>query len=84
MTPSRGARSSWGPTTPVSYTQLDVYKRQAGDDEDRVWRWGFVERVTTGLYLPWFGSAEESGRFLATAALLAAHYDCLLSPSRCA
>ena len=45
----------------------------AGDDEDRVWRWGFVERVTTGLYLAWFGYAEESGRFLDSAALLAAH-----------
>ena len=44
----------------------------AGEDEDRVWRWGFVERVTTGLYLAWFGYAEESRRFLDTAALLAA------------
>ena len=33
---------------------------------------GFVERVTTGLYLAWFGYAEESGRFLDSAALLAA------------
>lgn len=39
---------------------------------ERIWRWGFVERVTTGLYLHWFGYPEEGARFLATAELLAA------------
>jgi streptomycin 6-kinase len=40
-------------------------------DPDRVWRWGFVERVTTGLYLRWFGHTAESGSFLDSAARLA-------------
>ncbi len=40
-------------------------------DPERVWRWGFVERVTTGLYLRWFGHAGESATFLDTAALIA-------------
>jgi streptomycin 6-kinase len=40
-------------------------------DPERVWRWGFVERVTTGLYLRWHGRARESATFMATATLLA-------------
>jgi streptomycin 6-kinase len=42
----------------------------AGVDPERVWRWGFVERVTTGLYLRWFGHVDESATFLDTATLL--------------
>jgi streptomycin 6-kinase len=40
-------------------------------DPERVWRWGFVERVTTALYLRWHGHARESEALMATAALLA-------------
>ena len=40
-------------------------------DPERVWRWGFVERVTTGLYLRWHGHAREAGAFLQAAALIA-------------
>jgi streptomycin 6-kinase len=43
----------------------------AGVDADRVWRWGYVERVTTGLYLAWHGFAEEARSFLDTASVLA-------------
>jgi streptomycin 6-kinase len=43
----------------------------AAVDADRVWRWAFVERVTTGLYLAWFGYADESARFLRTAETIA-------------
>jgi streptomycin 6-kinase len=42
----------------------------ADADPERVWRWGFVERVTTGLYLRWHGHARESATFLDTATLL--------------
>jgi streptomycin 6-kinase len=42
----------------------------ANVDPDRVWRWSFVERVTTGLYLGWHGHARESATFLETATLL--------------
>jgi len=38
---------------------------------ERVWRWGFVERVTTGRYLRWYGHARESATYLDTATLLA-------------
>lgn len=40
-------------------------------DPERVWRWGFVERVTTGLYLRWYGHARESATYMDTATLLA-------------
>ena len=39
----------------------------AGVEQERVWRWGFVERVTTGLYLGWHGYAAEAETFLRTA-----------------
>lgn len=37
----------------------------------RVWRWGFLERVTTGLYLHWFGYPDDGDRFLTTAETIA-------------
>ena len=40
-------------------------------DEDVVWQWGFVERVSTGLYATALGSPDVGGPFLETAALLA-------------
>ena len=40
-------------------------------DPERVWRWSFVERVTTGLYLRWYGLAGESAAYLDSAAILA-------------
>lgn len=43
----------------------------AGVDVERVWRWGFVERVTTGLYLAWHGHADEALSFLDTATSIA-------------
>ncbi|GAA4352949.1 aminoglycoside phosphotransferase family protein [Angustibacter luteus] len=39
-------------------------------DAEQVWRWSFVERVTTGLYLRWFGHHDESASFLGAADLL--------------
>jgi streptomycin 6-kinase len=39
-------------------------------DPERVWRWAFVERVTTGLYLHWHGYADEATRFLDIAAIV--------------
>ena len=43
-----------------------------GADAERVWRWGFVERVTTGLCLHWFGYPDEGARFLNAAEAIAA------------
>lgn len=43
----------------------------ADADPQRVWRWAFVERVTTALYLRWHGYGDESATFLETAVILA-------------
>jgi streptomycin 6-kinase len=53
---------------------LEECRRLAGSanvDPERLWQWGFVERVTTGLYLGWYGHDRESATFLETATLLA-------------
>ena len=48
----------------------DLVAERSGVDRDRIWRWAYLERVSTGLYVLDFG-AEAVGRpFLDTAALL--------------
>lgn len=48
----------------------DLVAERTGTDRDRVWRWAFLERVSTGLYVTSFG-AERVGRpFLDSAAHL--------------
>jgi streptomycin 6-kinase len=42
----------------------------AGVDAERVWRWAYVERVTTGLYLHWHGYPAEATSFLDSALLI--------------
>ncbi len=43
----------------------------SGADADRVWAWGFLERVSTGLHVTSFGAHRVAEPFLASAALLA-------------
>lgn len=43
---------------------------ETGVDEEAIWEWGFLERVSTGLYVLEFGAEEMSEPFLATAELL--------------
>ncbi len=43
----------------------------AKTDPERVWRWAFVERVTTALFLRWHGHSRQSATFMGTATLLA-------------
>lgn len=42
----------------------------SGADPDRVWAWGFLERVSTGLYVTSFGAPRVAEPFLRSAALL--------------
>ena len=44
----------------------------SGQDPQAVWEWGFLERVSTGLYARSLGAEELAAPFLQTAALLAA------------
>lgn len=43
-----------------------------GADPERIWRWAFTERVTSGLYLRWFGYHDDGAMQLRTAETIAA------------
>jgi streptomycin 6-kinase len=43
---------------------------RSGVDATRIWEWGFLERVSTGLYVRSFGAERVAEPFLRTAALL--------------
>jgi streptomycin 6-kinase len=43
---------------------------RTGVEPDRIWEWGFVERVSTGLYLASFGADGLAARFLSSAEAL--------------
>jgi streptomycin 6-kinase len=60
-----------GAARPMLREECRRLAEPANVDPERVWRWGFVERVTTGLYLRWYGHARESATFMDTATLLA-------------
>ncbi|MCW2803617.1 MAG: hypothetical protein JWN06_1834, partial [Propionibacteriaceae bacterium] len=44
---------------------------RSGVDLTRIWQWGYLERVSTGLYLMSFGGTELGMRFLDAAERLA-------------
>lgn len=48
----------------------DLVSDRSGVDRDRIWRWAYLERVTTGLYVLDFGADRVGRPFLDTAALL--------------
>ena len=48
----------------------DLLAGRSGVDRQRIWEWGFLERVSTGLYVTGFGGAEIGARFLGSATLL--------------
>ena len=43
---------------------------RTGADHERIWRWGFVERVSTGLYVTSIGGHRIGGRLLESAGWL--------------
>ncbi len=47
-----------------------VLAAHSGVDADRIWRWGFVERVSTGLHVMHFGTERVGRPYLDTAARL--------------
>jgi streptomycin 6-kinase len=55
----------------LARTYCSELASRAGEDEDVVWQWGFIERVSTGLYATALGSPGVGRPFLQTAALLA-------------
>ena len=47
-----------------------VVAAPSGTDPERVWAWGFLERVSTGLYVTSFGAPRVGAPFLRSAELL--------------
>ena len=48
----------------------DLLAERSGLDRQRIWEWGFLERVSTGLYVTGFGGTAIGRRFLDSAVLL--------------
>ena len=48
----------------------DLLAERSGLDRDRIWAWGYLERVSTGLYVTSFGGTAIGRRFLDSAARL--------------
>jgi streptomycin 6-kinase len=41
--------------------------KETGLDEASIWEWGFIERVSSGLYIWAYGSSEHGQPFFKTA-----------------
>jgi streptomycin 6-kinase len=58
---------------PGSRAQLEAWcallAQRSEVDPTRIWEWGFLERVSTGLYVLSFGAARAAAPFLASAEL---------------
>jgi streptomycin 6-kinase len=69
-----GPRLERAADRPDARAVLEGYRRllanRTGLDEQRIWEWGFLERVSTGLYVPAFGADEVGRRLLTSAELL--------------
>ncbi len=52
---------------PVVESYAQLLAERAGVDVTRIWRWAFLERVSTGLYVLGFGSEAIGRPFLASA-----------------
>ena len=59
----------------VAHRYCALLASESGFDEVAIWECGFVERVSTGLYLLSFGAAELARPFLETAELLVKNWD---------
>ncbi|HEU5485304.1 MAG TPA: aminoglycoside phosphotransferase family protein [Microlunatus sp.] len=55
---------------PVLEAYARVLAERTGVDVVRIWRWAFLERVSTGLYVLGFGSEAVARPFLESAAVL--------------
>lgn len=54
----------------LAHQYCQLLARESGLDEARIWEWGFLERVSSGLYICAYGSHELGQPFLQTAQLL--------------
>lgn len=63
-------------------TYADTLSSVTGIDPVAIWEWGFLERVSTGLYCLSLGDADRARPFLGTASTLVSAPD-LGAPKRC-
>lgn len=54
----------------LAYHYCQLLASESGFDEATIWEWGFIERVSSGLYICAYGSREHSQLFFKTAQLL--------------
>jgi streptomycin 6-kinase len=51
----------------VAHEYCQLLARESGLEETSIWEWGFIERVSSGLYLCAYGSREHGRLFFQTA-----------------
>ncbi len=51
----------------LAHDYCALLARESGLDEATIWEWGFIERVSTGLYICAYGSSEYGQPFFKTA-----------------
>ena len=51
----------------VAHEYCQLLATESGLDEASIWEWGFIERVSSGLYLCAYGSSELGQPFFKTA-----------------
>ncbi|MEZ0115727.1 streptomycin 6-kinase [Catenulispora sp. EB89] len=59
-----------GDAKPVARRYCALLAEHSGVDETAIWEWGFLERVSTGLFVLAFGAEDVARPFLETAELL--------------
>lgn len=51
----------------LAHRYCQILARESGLDEAAIWEWGFIERVSSGLYLCAYGSSEYGQPFFTAA-----------------
>ncbi|EFH85916.1 aminoglycoside phosphotransferase family protein [Ktedonobacter racemifer] len=51
----------------LAHEYCELLAKESGLDEATIWEWGFIERVSTGLYICAYGSSEHGQPFFKTA-----------------
>ncbi|HEY6542805.1 MAG TPA: aminoglycoside phosphotransferase, partial [Ktedonobacteraceae bacterium] len=51
----------------LAHDYCELLARESGLDEATIWEWGFIERVSSGLYIWAYGSPEHGQPFFTTA-----------------
>ena len=54
----------------LAHDYCQLLAKESGLDEATMWEWGFIERVSSGLYIWAYGASEYGQPFLKTAPCL--------------